>query len=265
MVSLACGVGTQGLVAFHPEMISLPGLDTGAYGLPEEAGRWKEVCLGCGKCGIGATGGICVVTRCSKGLLNGPCGGSREGKCEVRPDLDCAWQLVWDRLQKLGREDLMDEIKPPKDWSHVLERRTPRDREGGRAICLRSSNLSRVLESGAFAVTAEITTPKGADLSSLAAARRAPARLRGRGECHRQPVGLRAPVGARPAPPSWCAWAWSRSSRSPAGTATASPCRATCWAPLPWERATCSASPATTSTSATRPRPRASLTWTRCS
>ncbi len=117
IVSLSCGVGTQGLVAFHPEMISLPGLDTGAYGLPEEPGRWKEVCLGCGKCGIGATGGICVVTRCSKGLLNGPCGGSRQGKCEVRPDLDCAWQLVWDRLQKLGREDLMDEIKPPKDWS----------------------------------------------------------------------------------------------------------------------------------------------------
>ena len=117
VVSLACGVGTQGMVAFQPDLITLPGLDTGGYGLPEEAGKWKEVCLGCGQCGLHLTGGICAVTRCSKSLLNGPCGGSKDGKCEVRPDLDCAWQLIWDRLEKLGQTELFDTIKPPKDWS----------------------------------------------------------------------------------------------------------------------------------------------------
>lgn len=117
VISMACGVGTQGLVVFHPELVSLPGLDTSFYGLPVEGGRWKEVCLGCGQCVLHLTGGICPVARCSKALLNGPCGGSRNGKCEVRDDLDCAWQLIWDRLSSQGATALFDEIQPPKDWS----------------------------------------------------------------------------------------------------------------------------------------------------
>jgi ferredoxin len=117
ILSLACGVGTQVLAAYRPDWIVLPGLDTCFYGYPEAPGLWKEMCLGCGNCVLHLTGGICPVARCGKGLLNGPCGGSVKGKCEVRPDLDCAWQLIWERLEKMERLDLFDRIQPPKDWS----------------------------------------------------------------------------------------------------------------------------------------------------
>jgi hypothetical protein len=66
---------------------------------------------------LAITGGICPITRCSKQLLNGPCGGSQNGVCEIDPDVPCAWQLIWDRLIQLGQEDRMLEIQPAKDWS----------------------------------------------------------------------------------------------------------------------------------------------------
>jgi hypothetical protein len=66
---------------------------------------------------LALTGGICPVARCAKRLFNGPCGGSTNGKCEVNPETDCAWQLIWDRLKELGLEDSYEEIIPVKDWS----------------------------------------------------------------------------------------------------------------------------------------------------
>ena len=77
----------------------------------------------CGDCVLGITGGICPVSRCCKRLLNGPCGGSTNGKCEISKEIDCAWQLVIDRLEALGRLDDYEKIQPIKDWS--------KDRAGG--------------------------------------------------------------------------------------------------------------------------------------
>ena len=117
VLSLACGIGVQTMNEQFPNKLTLPGLNTTFLGQPVEQGVWDERCQACGNCVLYMTGGICPIARCSKSLLNGPCGGSQNGKCEVNPELDCAWQLIYDRLQALGRLDLMMEIKPAKDWS----------------------------------------------------------------------------------------------------------------------------------------------------
>jgi ferredoxin len=117
ILSLGCGIGVQALVERFPQARVLPGLNTSFLGLPVEQGLWSERCAACGDCILDKTGGICPIARCAKQLLNGPCGGSQNGKCEVNPDLDCAWQLIYDRLKALGQLDLLLEITPPKDWS----------------------------------------------------------------------------------------------------------------------------------------------------
>jgi ferredoxin len=117
VVSLACGIGVQTLVERFPEAWVVPGLNTTFLGMPQEQGIWVERCQACGNCILAVTGGICAVARCSKQLLNGPCGGSQNGQCEVDPDMECAWQLVYDRLKKMNRLDLMYAYQPAKDWS----------------------------------------------------------------------------------------------------------------------------------------------------
>lgn len=117
VLSLACGVGPQTIVEFFPDTIVLPGLNTTFYGMPKEQGFFVEFCGGCGNCVLDKTAGICPIVRCSKSMLNGPCGGSQDGKCEVNKEIDCGWQLIYDRLKAQGRLDVMDEILPPKDWT----------------------------------------------------------------------------------------------------------------------------------------------------
>lgn len=117
VVSLACGAGVQALAERFPATPVLPGLNTTGIAITEEAGVWGERCLACGDCILDKTGGICPITRCSKSLLNGPCGGLQKGKCEISPDVLCAWQEIYDRLKGLGRLDLLNEVKPPKNWS----------------------------------------------------------------------------------------------------------------------------------------------------
>lgn len=117
VLSLACGIGVQTLVERFPDSWVVPGLNTTFLGMPQEQGIWVERCQACGNCVLAATGGICPVARCSKQLLNGPCGGSQNGQCEVDPDMECAWQLIYDRLDKMGRLDLMYAFQPAKDWS----------------------------------------------------------------------------------------------------------------------------------------------------
>jgi hypothetical protein len=117
VLSLACGVGPQTIVEFYPDTIVLPGLNTTFYGMPKEQGFFVEFCGGCGDCVLDKTAGICPIVRCSKSMLNGPCGGSQDGKCEVNKEIDCGWQLIYDRLKAQGRLDAMDEILPPKDWT----------------------------------------------------------------------------------------------------------------------------------------------------
>jgi ferredoxin len=121
VLSLGCGVGVQALAEHYPEAVVVPGLNTKFMGLPLEQGVWVERCAACGECLLGMTGGICPIARCAKQLLNGPCGGSSHGKCEISPEIDCAWQLIHDKLQAQGRLNLIMEIVPAKDW------RTSRD------------------------------------------------------------------------------------------------------------------------------------------
>jgi len=116
-VSLACGVGVQFLAEKYLQIPVFPGVNTLFMGVTEEKGVWSERCQGCGQCILGQTAGICPISRCAKRLLNGPCGGSTKGKCEINPELDCAWQLIIDRLKELGRLDDYDTLIPIKDWS----------------------------------------------------------------------------------------------------------------------------------------------------
>lgn len=116
VLSMACGCGVQEVARRFKETPVFPALNTKFMGASERAGMWAERCQGCGDCVLGSTGGVCPISRCSKQLLNGPCGGSTNGKCEVNPDIDCAWQLIWDRLKALGKTELYEENLPAKDW-----------------------------------------------------------------------------------------------------------------------------------------------------
>ena len=117
VLSLACGVGVQFMAEKYFSTPVFPGVNTCFMGAAEERGVWSERCQGCGQCILGKTAGICPISRCAKRLLNGPCGGSTKGKCEISKDLDCAWQLIIDRLKELDRFDDYEQIMPIKDWS----------------------------------------------------------------------------------------------------------------------------------------------------
>jgi len=117
ILSSACGVGVQTLAELFDNKPVYPALNTSFMGMPKEHGIWIENCRGCGNCELGKFGGICPITRCSKGLLNGPCGGSQNGKCEVDKEMDCGWQLIYERLKRLGQLDQIEDIISPKDWS----------------------------------------------------------------------------------------------------------------------------------------------------
>ncbi len=116
ILSLGCGIGVQAIAEHFPDVWVVPGLNTAFLGLPVEQGVWAERCAACGDCLLGMTGGICPIARCSKSLLNGPCGGSENGHCEIDPEVDCAWQLIYDRLNKLDKLDMLLELRPPKNW-----------------------------------------------------------------------------------------------------------------------------------------------------
>jgi ferredoxin len=117
ILSLGCGIGVQTLAEQFPKMRVVPGLNTKFMGLPTEQGVWEERCAACGECILDKTGGICPIARCAKQLLNGPCGGSQNGICEINPEVPCAWQLIWERVTALGQIDRLLELQPPKDWS----------------------------------------------------------------------------------------------------------------------------------------------------
>jgi hypothetical protein len=117
VISLGCGIGVQALAERYPDAVIVPGLNTSFLGLPTEQGVWEERCAACGECILGLTGGICPIARCAKQLLNGPCGGSQEGVCELNPETPCAWQLIYEKLAAQDRLHLLMEIQPPKDWS----------------------------------------------------------------------------------------------------------------------------------------------------
>ncbi|MBN1841643.1 MAG: methylenetetrahydrofolate reductase C-terminal domain-containing protein [Deltaproteobacteria bacterium] len=117
VLSLACGAGVQLVAERFPDKVVLPGCNTTFLGVTEELGVWSERCAGCGDCILHKTAGLCPIARCSKQLLNGPCGGSMNGKCEISKDVDCVWQLIIDRLGRLDRLEVLEEIFPVKNWS----------------------------------------------------------------------------------------------------------------------------------------------------
>jgi ferredoxin len=117
VLSMACGIGVQAIAERFPEATVAPALNTTFLGLPEEQGLWTERCAACGECILHKTAGICPIARCAKSLLNGPCGGSQNGKCEIDPEIPCAWQLIYDRLKARGQLDQLLAIEPARDWS----------------------------------------------------------------------------------------------------------------------------------------------------
>lgn len=120
VLSLGCGAGVQAIAERFIKKPVYAGLNTKFLGILEERGVWTEKCAACGACVLHEYGGICPVTRCAKHMLNGPCGGSREDRCEVRPDRQCAWQLIYRRLKDIGQLDRLDAIELPKQWSASL-------------------------------------------------------------------------------------------------------------------------------------------------
>ena len=104
---LSCGVGVQTVAAQYPAKRVIPGCDT--YRLPGFQGvtPLQHDCKQCGECFLNLTGGICPLTACSKSLVNGQCGGAKDGKCEVDPSMECGWERIYQKLKALGRLDAM--------------------------------------------------------------------------------------------------------------------------------------------------------------
>jgi ferredoxin len=103
VLSMACGAGVQFTADLFDTIRVIPALNTRFIGVTLAEGTWSEKCRACGNCVLGEYGGICPVTICAKGLLNGPCGGSKNGKCEAGQEKDCAWVLIYERLKKQDR------------------------------------------------------------------------------------------------------------------------------------------------------------------
>ncbi len=118
ILAMTCAIGVQTISLHLKELKPVyPALNTLFLGMEESPGHFIEVCLQCGSCVLGRTASVCPLVRCAKSLSNGPCGGSVGGKCEISPDVPCAWQLIYDRLVGMGRLDELEEIEPVKDWS----------------------------------------------------------------------------------------------------------------------------------------------------
>ena len=116
ILSLGCGIGVQAIAERFPDMPVLPGVNTFFMGMAKEWGVWDERCVACGDCRLAETAGICPITRCTKGILNGPCAGTKNGKCEANKDMDCAWVLIYKRLERLGQLDKMRRYYPPRNF-----------------------------------------------------------------------------------------------------------------------------------------------------
>jgi hypothetical protein len=114
LLIMTCAFGVQ-TIARQVNKTVIPALDTLFIGKERGVGEFDEICTQCGTCVLGETGGICPVTSCHKGLVNGPCGGTNNGKCEIDQDKDCAWTLIYNRLEELGRLDLMRVYQRPRN------------------------------------------------------------------------------------------------------------------------------------------------------
>ncbi|PIP37410.1 MAG: hypothetical protein COX20_01625 [Desulfobacterales bacterium CG23_combo_of_CG06-09_8_20_14_all_52_9] len=119
VMSMACGVGIQFLAERFPDKPVLPAVNTAGLSVNQGIGWYEERCRSCGDCVLGWTAGICPVTMCAKGLYNGPCGGTNKGSCEINPDQPCAWFMIYERLLRQGRLDLIMRVHPANDWQNI--------------------------------------------------------------------------------------------------------------------------------------------------
>ncbi len=116
VLAMTCALGVHRMSLYLDRPV-IPALDTLFIGVDRDVGFYEERCRSCGTCQLGDTGGICPVTRCSKGVLNGPCGGTREdGSCELADGIHCAWHDIYERLKAQGRVDKILVVRPPMDW-----------------------------------------------------------------------------------------------------------------------------------------------------
>lgn len=122
ILSLACGLGAQSIKENDRlEHVVIPGCNTVCMGVMDAQGNFFERCSACGECVLDITGGICPITLCPKGLLNGPCGGMDKGKCEVDKEKDCAWVLIYKELEKRKKLDALKKIQAPKDFKKATK------------------------------------------------------------------------------------------------------------------------------------------------
>jgi len=119
VLSLGCGIGVQALAERFPALPVLPGVNTSFMGMAKELGVWDERCAACGDCRLEETAGICPITRCTKGILNGPCAGTKNGKCEANKDMDCAWVLIYKRLERLEQLEKMRRYYPMRNFRAI--------------------------------------------------------------------------------------------------------------------------------------------------
>ncbi|MCK4507788.1 MAG: methylenetetrahydrofolate reductase C-terminal domain-containing protein [Desulfuromonadales bacterium] len=117
LVVLACGSGIQSISSTTEKRV-VGGLNSMFLGNVRRFGHYEEMCSLCGDCILNETAGICPVTTCAKGLLNGPCGGMEDGHCEIDAEIECAWRLIYERLQSQKRQGVFARRVPPKNWSH---------------------------------------------------------------------------------------------------------------------------------------------------
>ena len=124
IVCMSCGDGVQTIAKNCTGIPVYPANNTMFLGEVARVGIWEEACKMCGDCVLGTTGGICPITQCAKSLLNGPCGGQKNGKCEVNPENDCAWIQIYKRLEQLGQLDKLSMTRPDKGYEKVAYTRT---------------------------------------------------------------------------------------------------------------------------------------------
>ena len=122
ILALTCAFGVQTVIRYTDKMV-YPALNTLFIGIEEAPAQFSELCIQCGNCLLGRTAGICPLTACPKGLVNGPCGGYRHGMCEVDPNRECAWVRIYNRLQKVGQLEKFSELQPLKDYSKMAHPR----------------------------------------------------------------------------------------------------------------------------------------------
>jgi len=200
VVVLSCGSGVQAVADIFPGAV-VPGLNSLFLGNVKRYGWFEERCSTCGECILADTAGICPVTRCAKSLVNGPCGGSQDGMCEVGDDRPCVWAEIYERLEQQKRLVALDKYQPMKDFERSIKpgkvdlRMEDQDARSERLLTIISdreekyahsefgkrnwqikledvktiglTELQRSLESGQWVQTAEIVPPKGVDITKV--------------------------------------------------------------------------------------------------